>query len=223
VGCRPADRFGPASAGFMASGPLAPTGDANGLAASAYLWRWPVSKVGQPGRRDRAPSATSRWSSPGRRRAEVVRDQDPGRAGPTGRRWSRVGTTVVFCSASFGSYAVATGYCYQLRTGSAGFRPHKWPFHAQNDGGEAGIRTLGPCGSAVFKSGSGRSWGFADDPIHEGIGRFRALESAAVRPCCYRLLLPVDTPERDLGAGPQRDLIGQARSRSCGGVPDSPG
>ena len=47
---------------------------------------------------------------------------------------------------------VATGYCYRLRTEEAGFWPQQRPFHAQNRGGEAGIRTLGPCGSAVFKT-----------------------------------------------------------------------
>ena len=102
--------------------------------------------------------------------------------------------TVAFCSALFGRVR----RCYPRLLPASGrvswFSATKWPIHAQNRGGEAGIRTLGPFGSAVFKSGLGRSRGFADDPIHEGIGRFQGLEFAGVRLCCYRLLLPVAGP-----------------------------
>ncbi len=31
--------------------------------------------------------------------------------------------------------------------------------------------------------------------MHEGVGDLAALESAGVRPCCYRLLLPVGVPK----------------------------
>ena len=41
----------------------------------------------------------------------------------------------------------------------------------------------------------GRGW-----PFHEGIGRFPGLEFADVRPCCYRLLLPVNATHRPQAA-----------------------
>ena len=36
--------------------------------------------------------------------------------------------------------------------------------------------------------------GVRGGPIHEAIGCLPGLESAGIRPCCYRLLLPVDDP-----------------------------
>jgi hypothetical protein len=49
----------------------------------------------------------------------------------------------------------------------------------------------GTARSAVFKSGSGRSLGFVEGRFTRESAIFPGLESAGVRPCCYRLLLPV--------------------------------
>ena len=41
----------------------------------------------------------------------------------------------------------------------------------------------------------------ADGRLDEGIACLRGLESANVRPCCYRLLLPVDNTSSSDGSG----------------------
>ena len=86
---------------------------------------------------------------------------------------------------------VATDCCYRFRTERAGFPPQNAHFALRMVGGEAGIRTLGPCGSTVFKSGLGRSQTVADGRFTRESADSRASNSPMFAPvatgCCYRL------------------------------------
>ena len=66
-------------------------------------------------------------------------------------------------------------------------------------------RELALCGFQVWVR---RSWTVVDAGFARDSAGPPGLESADVRPRCYRLLLPVDTPERELGDGRGRELIG---------------
>ena len=53
-------------------------------------------------------------------------------------------------------------------------------------------------------------------PIHEGIGFLTGLESAGVRLCCYRLLLPARGPSHEFARRSPITRPGRSRGRRCG-------